>query len=506
MNSFYQKICREYQSGDELMKAIVLNKASVYYYLTEVIMLGSSSYRNIGSKSGTTLADSLLTETLLAFRRQIKFSKIELNIQNGKVLVSSDKQPLQEYLSDLYLLVSETSPANPSHPRMLEFEQKLINGQGFYRVNSLKESILRALYTFGCRDEQDREEIYNESLLIFWKKLSSREVGIYFSGEFSKPENLRVFNRRFYQNSKLGTYLSGIARNIFLNRTRSPEFQVSKNKTAELNEQDSPVTAENEDDTPAVFLFLYYRNQVEDRKLRSLVSLLQYDCNLEDKEVCLLMGINNARIHSSRLRARFAEWYRLNIRKIPELLDDAHDYLAQRETKKELLNLKIRTVECYRLDSLKYIDLKVFKEEFRTVPEFRQYYKIFRYLFYLSGVGKPSALSGLPDEKSMRILLETYKEELYNLPSFQAILILLFYGSDEPAESLIRLMKSLEQESVQQDSDPGNAPDLIRQIRESAPEDEASLTNELYSTNTTLFRQISAEKNFINIISGNEQA
>ena len=504
VKAYYEKICKEYNSGDELMKAIVLNRTVVYYILTQVLVLGNNTYRNVGLKEGADVADQLLSDTLTIFRRQVKNDKVVLRVQGEKVFINKENLELFDYLARLFSLVIETSRYNILHEKSNEFERKLVNGQGFNKVYELKETILGALHNFGCKESDDKEEIFDESLLVFWKKLQQGEVGIYFTANYPKLENCRVFNRKYYQNSKLSTFLSGIAKNIFLNRTRTSEFQVSRNSIVEITDQDEALTGNSESETPALFLFLYYRNMVEERKLRTVISLLQYDCNLEDKEVRQLIGIANTRIHSSRLRSRFFEWYQDNLHQIPELLDAAHDYLAKRELKKENLNAKIRTIDLYRRVSLSYLDLNIFKEEFRTIPEFRQYYRIFKYIYYFISAGKPSALAGLPDEKTMRALLEIYKIGIFGLPKNQALLLLLFYGSDEPVEIIINLLKSLEQELLQLDPDSEFFGDADCLDKYTIPGDETTLKNEIYNTNKVLFSYFDAKKTFTNLISENE--
>jgi len=497
-------MCKDFNSGDDLMNAIVSNNMIVYYYLSQLIIGCSIDYRNMETKEGKKIADQLLADTLMVFRRQIKFKKIELHIQGEKVQVNKDNHELYDHLASLFVIIVETSNVNPAHEQNREFEMKLTGGQGFGKLYDLKESIMNTLHTFGCKDQQDKEEIFNECLLVFWKKLTLGEIGIYFSGDRNKLDNCRVYNLTFYQNSKLNTFLTGISKNLFLNKTRSSDYQVFRNKSTELTDQDELIPVNRESDSPALILFLFYRNRIEERKLRTIISLLQYDCNLDDKEVRQLIGINNARIHSSRLRTHFSEWYYQNIHRIPELLDAAQDYLVKRESKKEKLNVKIRTIDLYRRDLLNYLDLNIFKEEFHTIPEFKQYYRIFKYVFYFIAVGKPSALSGLPDEKLMRKLMEIYKAELYALPQFRAILLLLYYGSDEPGEIIISLLKNLLQELLQQNPPDESIGELTNQLRENIPVDDSSLINEIYTTNKSLFHRFSAEKNFNKMIYENE--
>ncbi len=506
MSTYYTKICEEFNSGDELMKAIVLNKAVIYYCLAQALVQHNESYKAVESDKGKNTADHLLADTLTVLRRQVKYNKLELRIQDGRVLVNKQTPDLFEYLSGLYSLVTDTSPVNPRYQENLEFEARLVNGQGFRKIYPLKESILAALHTFGCKDQQDKEDIFDESLLVFWKKLTQGEIGVYFSGNSQKLENCRVYNRKFYQNSKLSTFLNGISKNIFLNKTRTTGYQEFRNNNIELQGQEDLLPADTATETPALTLFLYYRHQVEERKLRTMVSILQYDCNLEDKEVRQLTGITNTRIHSSRLRAHFSEWYYRNIHHVPELLDVAHEYLLQRELKQKKLNEKIRVIDLHRRGSLNYLDIRVFKEEFRTIPEFRQYNCIFKYEFYFTTVGKPSALTGLPDEKRMRSLMELYKEGLYRLPNYQAILFLLFYGSDEPSTIILSLLATLKQE-LQQLSTPGEgSPELKRLLQQAFPADENELISELYKTNRELFDRFTTENDFVQMIEENEHA
>ena len=486
------------------MEAIVLNKAVVYYFLSQALMLGDSIYKETEQKAGKATANQLLSETLLVFRRQIKHKKLALRISASKVLVNKDNLDLFDYLANLFSLIRETGPVNPYYNKNHEFEQQLVKGPAFRKVYEVKDSILNALHSFGCKEQEDKEEIFDESLLVFWKKLCEGEVGIFFSTNNQKPENCRVFNKLFYQNSKLSTYLSGIAKNIFLNKTRTSEYQISRSNQVEISDSVvlNPVQAQA--DTPALFLFLYYRNMVEDRKLRTIISLLQYDCNLEDREVRQLIGINNSRIHSSRLRAHFSEWYYNNINRVPELVDAAHDYLLQREEKKEMLNKKIRAVDSYIRHSLNYLDLNIFKEEFRAIDEFKKHFRIFKYIFYFASAGKPSSLSGLPDEKTLRSLMEIYKEVLFDLPRHNAILNLLFYGTDEPNDLIISLLNSLSLELESQDSDSVSGAELTKQLKENLPANVTTLKEAIYNTNKTLFNRFSADTNFTQLIYENE--
>ena len=262
-----------------------------------------------------------------------------------------------------------------------------------------------------------------------------------------------------------------------------------RNDPPEITDRENFGQVYDETDNPVLLMFLYYRNFIEQRKLRAVISLLQYDCNLEDKEVRSLIGINNARIHSSRLRSRFYEWYDLNQNKFHELTDEANEYFFQRESKKEILNKKIRTVDLYRRDHIDHIDLSIYKEEFHTIPEFTQYHEVFKYVFYFITTGKISALSGLPDEKLLKDLMGSYKNELFKLPRYQSILLLLFYGTDEAEENIINLLKDLCSEL----SESEQAIDFTKQLREYGPQNRAELESEMYKANHTLFNNFSID-------------
>jgi hypothetical protein len=247
-------------------------------------------------------------------------------------------------------------------------------------------------------------------------------------------------------------------------------------------------------------MFLYYRNYVEPRKLRTVISLLQYDCNLEDREVRQLIGINNARIHSSRQRSHFMDWYEQNLNNAPAIFDASHDYFLRRENKRSRLNEKIRTIDQFDRNKINHVDLEKFREEFRSNPEFRQHYRIFKHVYYLVSTGKQSGLSGLPDEKSLRAMMDAYKEVMFGLPNYQSVLFLLFYGADEPDETIIGLLKGLHPElaELEQDSDPLKR--LLDQLEEHQPANNQDLTNEEYASNCSLFAGLSVKDNFINMV------
>jgi hypothetical protein len=185
---------------------------------------------------------------------------------------------------------------------------------------------------------------------------------------------------------------------------------------------------------------------------------------------------------------------------MPAIIDTSHDYFLLRENKKSRLNQKIRTIDLYERNRINHIDLNKFKEEFRSNPEFNQFHRLFKNAFYLVSTGKPSGLSGLPDEKSLRAMMDAYKEVIFSLPNYQAILFLLFYGADEPDETIINLLKGLyfELAELEQESDP--LKQLLTQLEEHQPSDPQSLTNEIYASNCNIFGRLSTENNFINLV------
>jgi hypothetical protein len=505
MNAYYKQILKDFKTAEDLVKAILANNNMMYYYLSQILILNSSAYKAIESKDGKTAANRVLTDSLVLLRRQVKHQKIGFDIHGERIFITNkSKTELSEYLFNLFLLIIDTSITNPAFNQSLEFEKKLVEGKGFQKLYELKDSVASILHQFGCKIQQDKEDIFNECLLVFWKKLKAGEIGIYFTGDPTKLDNCRIFNREFYQNSKLSTFLTGIARNLFMNRTRTSDYETFKNTSAELTGLDEFSPAYKASDNPAIQMFYYFRSQIEERRMRSVVSLLQHDCGLEEKEICGLIGISNARIHSCRLRNRFYEWYERNLPDLQKLLDKANSYFTGREEKNLQLNKKIQTIDLYRRNSINHIDLNLYKEEFHSVPEFTQNHRIFKNVFYLTTVGKSSGLSGLPDEALMRELMTIYKDKLYKLPGYRTIPFLIFYGSDEPAETIITLLKNLYSELMSDTHNVESLNELTAHAKDFIPENETGLTNEIYKTNQSLFDIFTNEKSFINMINENE--
>jgi hypothetical protein len=502
MNSIYKNILNEFESEAILKNAILTNNKLIYYYLSQLIMQGPDYYSDIGSRYGKTASDRILSDSLIIFRRQVKYEKTGIQYRKKQIIVNN-RIELSGYLTNLFILLVDASPLNPLYQHSHEFEKKLVDGSGFQKIYELKKPVFNTLHECGCVRQDDQEEIFHESLIVFWKKLIGSELGIYLTGNINKLDNFRVYNRRFYQSSKLSTYLTGIAKNLFFNTLKKAGHNVYIDNTAEISDRNYAEQVSYERDNPVVLQFLFYRTFIEPRKLRAIVSILQYDCNLEDKEVRMLIGINNARIHSSRLRSHFYEWHRKISVGDHEFPGIATDYFIRRDRKAETLNKKIKTIDLYQRNLIRTVELSLFREEFREHPEFTKYHRVFKYVLYFTATGKFSALSGVPDEKIMRILMQAYKKELFKLSSYHVLLILLFYGSDEPEETIINLLNSLrlELDEPGPEDEPGNG--LLQLLSNNAFLDKEGLTNEIYKSNCDLFSHFSDEKSFINMMKEN---
>lgn len=506
MNSVYRKILDHFGTEEEIMNAITTNNTLVYYLLSRLMIAESSTYIEVETRVGRNAADRLLAECLIVFRRQVKYRKSEIRLARNSITVGKSYSDLSEYLKNLLKLVYETSELSPAYLRAVEFGKKLVKGQGFEKFYELKEMVEHTLHGCGCTNHQDKEEVFSESLLVLWKKLQEGEAGIFFPDNSTSPDQCRIYNRKFYQHSKIGTFLAGIARNLFMNLTRNTEYMASRNYTVEIDESREQEPILDEEDNIVLVLFIYYRIFIEPRKLRTTISLLQYDCNLEDKEVQKLTGISNTRIHSSRLRGHFYDWYQQNLANISQFMDASHEYFRKREEKKEKLNEKIITIDFYQKKIIRTIALEMFREEFACMTEFTQFNPVFKQGYYFFSTGKPSALAGLPDEKHLRELMESFKNGLYQIRSIQAILLLLYYGSDEPADSIIRLLKSLRSELKEPDQNTEASSDLAKQLESINLDGESALIRELYTSNKSLYMNLSLQPHFKTLISTHELA
>jgi hypothetical protein len=500
MKSYYQEILNAFHDDEGIKTAVLSNNTLIYKYLSWIIMQNSTQYRSVSIKEGTKKADELLMDTLVIFRRKLSKNKLELLTHKERIYINNNRTELVEFLLSLFFLIYEISDLNAANIHSGEFEASLKRGRSFQKLFELKTMVFSTLHEAGCKIQQDKEDIFSESLVIFWKKILDGEIGIYFSGKPDNMDHCHAYNRKLYQNSKMSTYLSGIAKNIFLNRTRTAEFRMLKSDAEALQEKSDRDLFTDEGVNQVETMFLYYRNFVEPRKLRTAISLLQYDCNLEDKEVRELIGINNARIHSSRQRAHFSEWYDQNLNNIPAILDASHDYFSRRETRKTRLNEKIRTIDLFGRNKINHVDLGKFREEFRSNLEFNQFHQVFKNAYYLVSTGKPSGLSGLPDEKTLRTMMDDFKTVMFRLPNFQSILFWLFYGAEEPDETIIDLFKGLHPELAELEQDSVVLKRLISQLNEHLPADQAELTDDVYASNSNLFTHLSTENNFINLV------
>jgi len=499
MKTFYQEILNEFHDDEGIKSAVLSNNALIYKYLSWMIMYNSTQYNSVSQKENSRAADQLLMDSLIIFRRQVKHDLAGFICRKGKIYIGH-KGDLADYLVDLFSLVLEISPGNPFYQASENFARDLARGRGFERLERLNGKINSTLHETGCRNPEDKQDILNECLVIFWKKLLEGEIGFYFTGQPDNPEYCSVYNRKFYRHSKLSTYLSGIAKNIFLNMTRTAEYRAMKSDASMIPEKVEVDPLMDQEEGHIETLFIYYRNFIEPRKLRTVISLLQYDCRLEDKEVRHLTGLNNARIHSSRQRAHFMEWYEQNLENAPAIFDTSHDYFLRRENKKSRINEKIRTIDQFERNRINHVDLHKFWEEFRSNPEFDRFHRVFRQAYYLASTGKPSGLSGLPDEKNLRAMMDEYKEVIFSLQNYRAILFLLFYGADEPDETILSLLKGLHPELVETGQDSDQLKNLVSQLEEHQPANAEELADEVYASNNRLFSLLASRGNFLNML------
>jgi len=504
MGSDYLEILKHFGTEAEIMKAVVSNNALLYYPLSKLMISECSTYREVETRIGRNAADRLLAECLIVFRRLVKHQKSDIQLSKQTIRIGKDNLDLSEYLSELMKLIYSTGELSPVYSHALAWERKLINGQGFEKFNELKGMVAYSLHGCGCTDQQDKEDLFNESLLVLWKKLQNGEAGLYFQDESTSLEQCRIYNRRYYQHSKVGTFLTGIARNLFMNLTRNASYNASKTCLFDIQEINDPDYIPEEEDNTLLLMFLYYRVFIEPRKLRTLISLLQYDCNLEDKDVRNLLGINNTRIHSCRLRGHFSDWYRENLRKIPQFLDSSHEYFVKREEKKKRLNEKIRMVDRYEKGENRAIDLLMFSEEFSDLKEFMKYHTLFKLVFYFITIGKPSALAGLPEEKVLREHLEAFRKGLFQIPGICTLLLLLYYGSDEPSGTINPILTSLAKELKELDQKNDTADRLVQQLESAKLNNELTFNDEINAANKSLFKELAWQPIFNTMISKHE--
>ena len=503
MPSVYNKIVAGFENESRVTDALISNHPLIYRYMVEMMMDHSNAFQDLKDKVGRIPLNKILSDTLIIFRRQVKHQKIELSVFGEKIFLKRSRTGLLEHLEQLLTSIHNIN----EYERMIKQSGRhglnLANGRGYEKILKYRSSVFNTLYHIGCKDESDREEIFNECLVVLWQKLTSDQVGLYFTGKEDKLDNCHVYNKRFYQGSRLITFLTGIAKNIFLNRIKSAT--IHRAETADLPDESSPDTETDPTENPLFFMFLFFRAFVETRKLRVIISILQYDCGLEDKEVRQMIGINNARIHSCRLRSSFHEWYDQNFNNVHLVYDQASAYLEERKSRVKKLNEKIKYVSLYRKIKIdQQIRLDLFQEEFRTREEFETYHQIFKHLFYLSSAGRSSSLAGLPDEKHLRALMDLYKAGLFALKGPQSLLYLFYYGSEEPENTMITLLEDLHEELSTIDQNQGSVMHLTEQLSTFHLADTTDLTNKLYETNRDLFGHLLTNTGFISMITENE--
>ena len=487
MLTVYSTLLTDFPSGGSLHDAVITNNRQFYQLVVRLVMEKCEQYRLFKEKHGAIVAGELLSRLLIVFYRQVKAGKAELSVAKQAIHIQNGKTELLEYIDNLLRLCIESGEYGPFYSQSCQLESQLKDGRSFEKLKPLNNLITGSLKSFGCMQKEEADEIINESLITFWHKLKNQEIGLFFTKNPYRVEECLVFNRTFYQTSKLSTYLTGIARNIFLNRLKTfrpgiVNFEDYYNGNLDIAENEQP-------DNQIVFMYQYYRIFIENRKLRAIISLLQYDCNLEDREVRLLLGINNARIHSCRLRANFHDWYKMNLMALPMLYDKAAEYLAQRNAKNQRINKKLRFIDRYKhTGEVQAVDIGLFVEEFRTENEFTQFCLTFSTMYYLATVGKPSQVSGLTDEGTLREQLAKFKEMLFGLPNSASIAYLIYYATGEPAEVMLKVFAELYVEYHDIEKEQQGVSALKNQLSELLAWKDEDLKNQLYKTNQHLFR------------------
>ncbi|MDX9907168.1 MAG: hypothetical protein RBS55_11320 [Bacteroidales bacterium] len=500
MKTYYQEILKSFRDDEEIKKAALDGNALIYKYLSWMIMQNSTLYRTLSIKNGTAEADRLLMDALVIFRRQLNHNHFRIVTEKERIFISRKKTPLAEHLAGLFDLMTEISPLNTFHNEAQTYLSELAGGRAIGKLYALRPRIFSALHKAGCTKSEDKEDLLNETMVIFWQKLTGNEIGIYLHGKKDNPDHCFVFGKQLCQQSKLSTFLAGIAINRFMNMTRTAEFKAIKSDPGSIPEFDYDEEIFADRGNPTEALYHYYRERVEPRKIRTLVSMLQYDCCLDEKYVKELIGINNARIHSCRQRESFCKWQQEPANRTAGLLDDSNDYLADREKQAGRLNEKIRIIDRAVRENTDHADLEKFSEEFRSESDFNRYCRLFKEVFYLSASGKPSRFTGLADEQELRSRLDAFKKVMLTLPSLKAIQVYVFYGAEEPHGSHVSLLRSLSPELAEMQPSSETLNRLIDQMNERLPSDPAELADDIYVANRSLFTKLSTDINFANLV------
>lgn len=71
MKTYYQEILKSFPDDEQIKKAVLTGNALIYKYFSWMIMHDNVKYRNISIKEGTKVADRLLMDALVIFRRQM---------------------------------------------------------------------------------------------------------------------------------------------------------------------------------------------------------------------------------------------------------------------------------------------------------------------------------------------------------------------------------------------------------------------------------------------------
>lgn len=468
------EILKNYQiNNGDLDRALIFGDPETYYLIVKSL-IREKFFQDLLFNENLNAYD-LLTETLIAFRRQLKSGKATIQFQKQLILVNN-KQEISEYLKRIFTLMAEEKADT-------EFQNKVDENATFIEVYHLKDKVMNTLGTIGLQLKVDPEEVFQESILRLWDKISHNEIRI-IKNKLDQPVNdWVVYNRFDYSNSRLSTYLVAIAKNLVYNNYR---FQKLRNsESIEIIENRSAEVETNPDSDPILLCYKYFRVFYEDRKLRSIISILHYDCGLEEKEVCHLLKINNARIHNSRLKSDFNDWYCHFLKNYAKYFLELNHYAREIESKEHKLNQKLMAITQF-ISRKSDVDLNIFKEEFRSQEEFRGMGIVFRNVLYLVSLGKASNISGLPEEPLLREKHASLKSSLFNLEKVEVILYLLFYASMEPEYGIQQLLIALKEEMTGIENDL-NFRFLLK------PSD---LKNDMYSVNQRLFGLLDKENLF----------
>ncbi len=487
MHSLYTELLQVYQNADGLSEAILSNNEHVYSLLTVYIIHHSEIYKDIVEKKERSGSEMIVSDTLTILRRQVKAGIAPLGVNHGKLLLG--KTDLLLHIDRLLLLLQKTGPLSEIKAEVGRVELNLINGYGFRTILKLKPGIMGALVTFGCHSQSEREEIFSESLIILWKKLIHNEIGIIKESPQGHTDRYQVYNKRYFQHSSLNTFLTGIVRFLFMNRCRirKRQFTDIADNIPEIN--NLPDT--ESDKEPVAVLFRLYRIFYEPRKLRTLISLLQYDCGLEDAEVCRITGLSNGRIHSYRLRRNFRHWYSTNIGNLHRVTDKAYDYHKMCESKLRFLNEKIRVLNDGQDDHLQDVPMDIFREEFTDSINFHAYRQILLDILYLAQAGKASSLKGIPDEAALRQKMSSFRHLLRTLEPHLAVMYLLYYASDEPPDAIVNLLQELAVELADEEPEERGALNFGIHLTNNIPSDTEELTRRLCAINSHIFTTLS---------------